>query len=129
MEITITGTVVNGNKIGRLIGFPTANIRIEDAGPEAATVTDGVYVARVLFGEREYDAMAYVGAKPTVGGAAVRTLEVYLFDFSGDLYGREITVMLRDFVRPDRRFDSFEALRRQIEADRDTILARLGRLS
>lgn len=115
------GIVINGNKIGRRIGFPTANIRVDAAEP----VQNGVYAARVEVDGRWYDAMVNVGLKPTVGGTDTRTLEANLFGFEGDLYDREIAVRLGEFIRPERRFDSIEALRRQIETDRNEILKRI----
>lgn len=116
MEFTITGKVIGGSRTGRKLGFPTANLRL---GKEAA-VTDGVYRAQVSIGGRNFDGVANAGHKPTVGSQE-RLLEVHILGFSEDIYDREITVTLTGFIRPERKFDSLEALREQIQKDISTI--------
>jgi riboflavin kinase/FMN adenylyltransferase len=113
---SIRGEVVHGDHRGRTIGFPTANLslgrHLEPArGGYAVTVRlpDGIRVKGV----------ANIGQRPTVGGQESR-LEVHLFDHEGDLYGAELTVELRFFLREEQKYPSFEALRRQIEADART---------
>ncbi len=114
----IRGTVVKGDGRGRALGYPTANI-VVGTDFDAA---DGVYAALVeIEGERRYGAMANLGVKPTFSGGGKRILELHLFDFNGDLYGRELTAELRDFIRPEQRFASPEALRTQIAKDEETI--------
>lgn len=103
------------------MGFPTANIEVT----EHLDVCDGVYASRVTLDGHVYNAMSDLGYKPTVGGRR-RLLETNLFDFRGDLYGRRLQVELLWFVRPEQRFDSVEALFRQIEDDRRSILERLA---
>lgn len=117
MSFEITGTVTGGNRLGRRIGFPTANIPLDDDLP----ISDGVYAARVNTGGEVYGAMAYVGRKPSVGAGFARSLEVSIFDFEDDLYGKQIRVEILDFVRSDRKFDSIDELRVQIAADETTI--------
>ena len=117
MGMKVCGTVIGGNKIGRMLGFPTANIAVD----ETFAARDGVYVARVTVEGVLYDGMAYVGYKPSVSNAHRRVLEVNLFGFSGDLYDREIGVELLDFVREDCRMDSIEALRSRLQEDRRVI--------
>lgn len=119
---TLTGTVVAGNRIGRQWGFPTANI------PVAADddLRDGVYAATVTVEGQTYGAMVNVGSRPTVVEAGARLAEAHLFGFAGDLYGRVITIVLRHYLRPERRFESREALRRQIDEDRRQVLACLA---
>jgi len=112
----IDGRVEHGDQRGRTIGFPTANIMLADYLRPAA----GVYAVRVGL-ERGaatdwHDGVANIGLRPTVGGTDLR-LEAHLFDFSGDLYGSHVRVALLDFLRPERKFDSFDALKQQIEAD------------
>lgn len=121
MSKIFSGTVINGNKIGRRLGFPTANIAVDPADE----VANGVYAATVSVGGKAYDAMVNVGMKPTIGGSANRILEAHLFDFGGDLYGKNIRVELGQFIRPEQRFDSLDALRRQIESDRNEIISRI----
>lgn len=114
----IDGRVEHGDKRGRLIGFPTANIELADY----LRPCFGVYAVRAAVdrGSGEdlvwHDGVANLGRRPTVGGTIER-LEVHLFDFDGDLYGRHLRVRLRHFIRPERRFDGLEALKAQIAAD------------
>lgn len=113
----ISGEVVGGNKLGRQLGFPTANVAVDASfAPE-----DGVYAARVAVGGRTYPAMANLGVKPSVSGSGRRMLEVNLFGFDEDLYGRTIEVELLDFVRPERRFATFDDLRDALVHDRKTV--------
>lgn len=112
----IEGRVLPGDQRGRTIGFPTANI---DPG-EYVQQARGVYAVRAgvtCGGETQwYDGVANLGVRPTVDGSRL-LLEAHLFDFAGDLYGRYLRVALVEFLRPERKFDSFEALKQQIAAD------------
>ena len=102
----LSGTVVSGRKLGRTIGIPTANIQI----PEGVILPPkGVYACKV--GDRL--AVTNIGDRPTVGGHKV-TIEPWLLDFDGDLYGRSITVEFYKFLRPEQKFPSLEALRSEI---------------
>lgn len=116
--ITLKGKVVEGNRIGRKIGFPTANIPVDENVP----VEDGVYAALVVSGGETYEAMLNVGRKPTVGNDERRSAEVYLFGFDGNLYGHTIEIEPLWFLRPEEKFGSIDLLRQQIEADRIEIL-------
>jgi riboflavin kinase/FMN adenylyltransferase len=114
----IRGDVVKGEGRGRTLGYPTANIAV----PDGLAATDGVYVARVRVEGKEYGAMANLGVKPTFSeGKDNRVLELHLLDFEGDLYGRELTIELGEFIRPEQKFASLEALRTQIETDEKQI--------
>jgi len=113
----IDGRVERGDERGRTIGFPTANLRLEDYLRPAA----GVYAVRAGIedgsgGVRWQDGVANFGRRPTVGGSDLR-LEVHLFDFSGDLYGRHLRVQLIDYLRPEQKFPGLDALKAQIAAD------------
>ncbi|MCA3274206.1 MAG: bifunctional riboflavin kinase/FAD synthetase [Roseomonas sp.] len=110
----IRGTVVHGDKLGRVLGWPTANIWL-DRHLEPAR---GVYAVTVaLPGGGTAKGVANIGRRPTLGGDKVTRLEVYIFDFAGDVYGQEIGVRLVQFLRPDAKFDGLEALKAAIEAD------------
>lgn len=110
---TICGRVESGSRIGRTMGFPTANIAL--GGCDAQ---NGVYVAEATLDDRtRYRAVADVGCRPSVGSTESRRLEVHLLGFDGDLYGRNIRVELLHRLRPELRFDSMEELREHIEAD------------
>ena len=109
----LTGTVVSGRRLGRTLGVPTANLRL----PEGVLAPKfGVYACRVTVDGRNYAAVANVGTRPTVEGHHI-TVEPWILDFEGDLYGREITLEFYRFLRPEMKFESLEALRQQIRVD------------
>jgi riboflavin kinase / FMN adenylyltransferase len=112
----IAGEVVVGDQRGRTIGFPTANLRLgEYLGP-----AHGVYAVRARWREETggvvRSAVANLGLRPTFGGSEP-LLEVHVFDFAGDLYGRTLCVDLIEFLRPEKKFDGIEHLRAQIADD------------
>ena len=107
----LTGEVREGRKLGRTLGIPTANLWI----PEGVMVPRyGVYACRAILGNAQYLAVTNIGSRPTVGGHRV-TVEPWLLDFSGDLYGKELTLQLHTFLRPERKFESLEELRQEIQ--------------
>ena len=110
---TIEGTVEHGDKRGRSIGFPTANLALGDYVRPAY----GVYAVRVRLADgRMVDGVANLGVRPMFDPPK-ELLETYLFDWSGDLYGQSIAVELHHFLRPEWKLDGLEALKRQIDAD------------
>jgi riboflavin kinase/FMN adenylyltransferase len=112
----IRGEVFHGDKLGRELGWPTANILLGRQLEPAR----GVYaVTAVLADGTEVPGVANVGRRPTLGGDPVTRLETHLFDWSGDLYGQEIRVRLHAFLRPDATFDGLDALKAAIAADAD----------
>ncbi len=112
---SVSGVVEEGQKLGRTIGFATANITL---GP-LIEPRYGVYCVTVKTPDGRYNGVANFGRRPTVGAPAP-LLEAHLFDFSGDLYGREITVSFAHFIRPEMKFDGIDALKAQIAKDSDT---------
>jgi riboflavin kinase/FMN adenylyltransferase len=119
----IEGRVERGDRLGRTIGFPTANLLLADYLRPAA----GVYAVRAGIGRDGawHDAVANFGRRPTFGGSDLR-LEVHLFDFAGDLYGKHLRVQLVDYLRPEQKFAGLDALKAQIAADGDRARARLA---
>ncbi|GAB6932216.1 bifunctional riboflavin kinase/FAD synthetase [Calditerricola satsumensis] len=110
----ITGTVVAGNRIGRTLGFPTANV----APSEPYVIpAHGVYAAEVAWRDAVYDAVVNIGVRPTVAKGGEPTVEAHLLDFSGDLYGETIAVRFLRYLRPEQRFPDLDALRAQIARD------------
>ncbi len=106
----LTGSVIPGHQLGRRIGIPTANLML----PKALVVPRfGVYICRCRVEGKTYDAVTNVGTRPTVAGIGV-TVETWILDFQGDLYGREITLEFYRFLRPERKFNSLDALREEI---------------
>ena len=107
----LTGEVVTGRKIGRTIGIPTANLA---TAKEVAQLRHGVYACKAAVGEQTFLAVTNVGRRPTVGGHVV-TVEPWLLDFKGDLYGKQLTLEFYSFLRPERKFDSLEELKEEIQ--------------
>ena len=111
--LTLTGTVVRGQQLGRTLGIPTANLHL----PEGLAVPRfGVYACRCLVDGDAYAAVANVGTRPTVSGRGI-TVEPWILDYSGDLYGRDITLEFFRFLRPEQKFPDLSALQAQIHAD------------
>jgi riboflavin kinase / FMN adenylyltransferase len=113
----VSGTVVHGDKRGRELGYPTANLRLDPG----CALAHGIYAVRVGVGERRYDGVASFGRRPMFDQGTV-LLEAFLFDFSGDLYGEVIDVAFVDWIRPELKLDSVADLVRRM--DEDTRLAR-----
>ena len=109
---TITGRVAHGAKLGRTIGFPTANLHLK----RRVVPVSGVYATEVLCSGHLYYGVANIGTRPTVNGQRPQ-LEVHIFDFSGDLYGKQLCVRLCHKLRDERKFESFAALQAQIRED------------
>jgi riboflavin kinase/FMN adenylyltransferase len=108
----VIGKVVSGAGRGTGLGFPTANIRLE----QGQELRHGIYAARVHVGGMRHDAAAYLGTRPTFDNGHP-LLEVFLFDFDGDLYGHEIAVEMVDYLRADQAFATIDALKAQMEID------------
>ena len=111
----LTGTVVHGHQLGRRLGIPTANLRL----PEGLAVPRfGVYACRCLVDGAAYPAVTNIGTRPTVQGRSV-TVEPWILDYEGDLYGREITLEFYRFLRPEQKFPDLEALQAEIRRNAD----------
>jgi riboflavin kinase/FMN adenylyltransferase len=110
----IRGPVAHGDKLGRVLGWPTANLWLGRHLEPA----HGVYAVTVQLPDgREAQGVSNIGRRPTLGGDPETRLETFIFDFAGDLYGQEIGVRLRHFLRPDLKFDGLEPLKAAIAAD------------
>lgn len=114
-EYSITGKVIKGKSIGRDLGFPTANIEVEDEFKLIAAV--GVYACRVLYMGRIYKGMSNIGFRPTVNKGDL-TIEVNIFDFDQQLYGEEISIYFVDRMRNEKKFENLEALKKQLVKDK-----------
>lgn len=123
---SFSGTIVEGEKIGRDIGFPTANLEIQD--PSKLIPLEGIYAALVSLPQEQNQkvGLLYIGTRPTLSPNGKRVIEVNILDFEGDLYGQTLQVEVVDFIRPDKKLDNLEALKKQIEEDKKAILDRLG---
>ena len=120
------GIVVEGNRMGRTLGFPTANIQPSD--PLKCVPGGGVYLTRVHTLGQDFYGMTNVGIRPTVTGVTegealsrkVRTVETHIFDFDEEIYGLDIRVSFLQRIRDEQRFSSLEDLRQQLIRDRET---------
>ena len=115
----LRGTIVNGYKVGRKLGFPTANIQVDE--PFKIVPGIGVYAVWVYLKGEKQKGMLYIGDRPTLDNGSNITLEVNILDFSGDIYNNEITVAFIYCVRGDIKFGSLEELKEQLGKDRDTV--------
>jgi riboflavin kinase / FMN adenylyltransferase len=112
---SLGGEVVEGNKIGRTLGYPTANLHLEKNHP--GIPGQGVYAAMVSVENTWYAAMANIGIRPTLDLEQV-TVEAHLFDFDGDLYGKYIVIHFLNRIRDEMRFSSLSELKDQLDHDR-----------
>ena len=111
---SITGIITTGDKIGREIGFPTANILVNYPGK--LIPGDGVYVVKVLVENKWHGGMLYIGKRPTLQGVQ-RTIEVHIFNFNKEIYGESISVQFLKNIRGDQTFGSLEELKKQLQRD------------
>lgn len=111
----LTGTVVAGQQLGRRLGIPTANLRFPE---ELAVPRFGVYACRVKLDGVYHPAVTNIGTRPTVSGSGI-TVEPWILDYSGDLYGKEITLEFHFFLRPEKKFDSLQDLQAEIRRNAD----------
>jgi riboflavin kinase/FMN adenylyltransferase len=110
----ISGTVVRGSRRGHELGFPTANLAMDD---RLIIPPDGVYVARVLWEDANHAGVVNVGRRPTFEQDGQTIVEAHILDFTGDLYGKNVRVELVERLRPEQRFESVSALIAQMETD------------
>lgn len=115
----IKGSIVNGYKVGRKLGFPTANIQVDE--PFKIIPGIGVYAVWVYLDDKRYKGMLYIGDRPTLNNGSNITLEVNILDFSGDIYNKELTVAFIHHVRGDVKFNSLDELIIQLKHDRETV--------
>ena len=111
---SVSGTVEHGRRLGRTIGMPTANLLPEQ---DKLLPPNGVYYSKVLMGGRIYRSITNIGCKPTVSENHIMGVETYLYDFAGDIYGKDITVQLLAFRRPEMKFDGVDSLKAQMQKD------------
>ena len=120
-EYSLLGVVVAGNRLGRTIGFPTANIQLYE--PLKLVPGNGVYSVEAETLGRKFKGMCNIGVRPTVRSGGQRTIETNIFDFDEDIYGLDLKVTFHHKIRDERRFDSIDALKSQLATDKARILA------
>lgn len=115
----LQGIVVRGHQVGRSIGFPTANIHLDDA--DKLLPADGVYAVRVEVKGQLYGGMLSIGKRPTIDNGSDRSIEVYILHYDGNLYGQPIMVHLLEHTRAEVKFSSKEELAMQLQKDKEQI--------
>jgi riboflavin kinase/FMN adenylyltransferase len=112
---SITGKVVHGDKIGRTLGFPTANVEVNEA--YKLIPMDGIYAAKISCRQQSYNGMLYIGTRPTMDGK-IRSIEANIFDFDASIYDELITVHFVHLIRQDEKFSDMTALQEKLWQDR-----------
>ena len=115
-EFMLNGKVIKGNSLGKTINFPTANIVVEDKWK--ILPADGVYAVKIVLEAKEYKGMMNIGQKPTVDGNGI-SLEVNIFDFNQDIYGKGIEIRFVKRIRDERKFEDLQALKKQLLIDKN----------
>ena len=118
-HFSLRGRVIKGDKIGRTIGFPTANIFVEET--YKLIPSDGIYAVTLLMGAETFKGMAYIGQRPTINGMT-RNIEVNIFDFDKEIYGQTINMYFLEFLRHDVKFTGLETLKAQLQKDKQDTL-------
>ena len=124
-EYFLTGTILKGKQLGRSIGFPTANLHIEEN--YKLIPLNGVYVVKSILKKKTIFGMMNIGFNPTVAGENL-SIEIHYFDFDGNLYNQKISVSILEYLRPEQKFDSVELLKQQLALDRKSALDYINKL-
>lgn len=110
---SIEGLVIHGDKIGRTLNFPTANLKVD---PEKLIPKKGVYLFQTIYNSKNYYGLVHIGTRPTVEGEEDR-IEAFLFDFDQEIYNKKLKISFLQKIREEKKFNSIEELRKQIELD------------
>ncbi len=115
-KYSLSGTVIKGKQIGRKLGFPTANLKIDN---NKLIPQNGVYTVEILFENKYYSGMLNIGYQPTINETNRKLqIEVNIFDFNNDIYNKKITVLLKKKIRNEKKFRNFEQLKKQLHKDK-----------
>ena len=113
LPIFLEGEVVHGKALGRTVGMPTANLNVDTTSlPEA-----GVYATKIEVEGHVYDSVTNIGKRPSVDESDLVTVETYILEFSGEIYGKTVKLEICKFLRPVMRFENLEEVRKQVEKD------------
>lgn len=123
-DFFLDGTVVGGYRVGRKIGFPTANLRVND--PDKMIPADGVYAVYVYLDGIRYGGMLSIGYRPTLANGTDRSIEVNIFHFKADIYGRPMRISFVRYMRPELKFNTVEELVARISRDEEEVKAALS---
>lgn len=113
LPVTLTGEVVHGKALGRTVGMPTANLHIT-SGKLPAT---GVYATRIKIDDKVYDSVTNIGRRPSVDADKQITVETYIFDYHENIYGKNVVLEVKEFLRPVKKFRNLEEVHEQVERD------------
>jgi riboflavin kinase / FMN adenylyltransferase len=122
---SLRGRIIKGDKLGRVLGFPTANIDVDTH--DKLIPVEGIYAVRVKYEKQQYGGMLYIGTRPTVDGTR-RTIEVNIFDFDKEIYGETLDVSFLKLLRMDSKFNDLESLKQQLVKDKIAALQVLSEL-
>lgn len=122
---SLTGRVVKGDRLGRLLGYPTANVEIDTH--YKLVPSDGIYAVTVVYEQQLFKGMLYIGNRPTVNGTK-RNIEVNIFDFSKEIYGESLTIYFHKLIRGDSKFQDLDGLKVQLHADKEESIKALRNL-
>jgi riboflavin kinase/FMN adenylyltransferase len=117
---SLTGIITKGKQLGRTIGFPTANLKLEDTFK--LIPQNGVYIVKSVIKNKTVSGMMNIGFNPTVTEERTQTIEIHYFDFNDDLYDQKITVFILDRIRAEQKFDNIELLKAQLQVDKSTAI-------
>lgn len=120
---SISGRVVKGDKLGRVLGFPTANIDLDSH--DKLIPVEGIYAVKVIYEKNEYGGMLYIGTRPTVDGSK-RSIEVNIFQFEKEIYGESLQVSFIKLLRMDSKFQDLQSLKEQLHKDKEAAEKALG---
>jgi len=123
----ISGIVIRGRKLGTEIGFPTANLSVENKSK--LIPKDGIYCCTVDYKDKSYNGMLYIGDIPTIGTDNPKSIEVNIFNFNEDIYDKRISIKILHYLRDDKKFEGIESLKQQLIIDRDNSLKFFERYS
>ena len=119
-DYCISGKVEKGKGLGKELGYPTANIRVENK--YKLIPANGIYAVTVRYAEKEHNGMMSIGVNPTVGSNNEKTIEVNIFDFEKDIYGENIRIFFKQKLRDEKKFANLEELKKAIDADKEKSL-------
>lgn len=110
----LSGRIVHGKGLGRTVGMPTANLETLEG---QILPSPGVYASRMVIKDHVYDSVTNIGGRPTVDSGEDTTIETYIIDFAGDIYGKEVTLLIHQFLRQIQKFSSLEEVQKQVRED------------
>ena len=110
----LSGRIIYGKGLGRTVGMPTANL--ETFGGQILP-SPGVYASRMVIGDRVYDSVTNIGSRPTVDSKEDTTIETYIINFAGDIYGEEVTLIIYQFLRQIQKFSNLEEVQKKVQED------------